>query len=116
MQVADAASLTEDGSNQVEGVPVVKDPWLVKPPRTPGKLSYRERHSLPSHYLGDVLKAVPGVRPVTAAFFGGVLDLTTLNLFEKAFVLLVIRATPGDGRNWKFIRGWARDLPGQLLD
>ena len=36
MQVADAASLTEDGSNQVEGVPVVKDPWLVKPPRTPG--------------------------------------------------------------------------------
>ena len=110
-----AASLTEDGEDQVEGVPIVKDPWLVKPPRTTGTLSYRERYALPSHYLGDILKAVPRVRPATAAFFAGVLDLATMNLFEKLFVLLVIGATPGDARNWKAIRGWAAGLPAQLF-
>ena len=111
-----AASLTEDGKDQVQGVPIVKDPWLVKPPRAADKLGYRERYALPSHYLGDVLKAAPGVRPAAAAFFAGVLDLTTMNLLEKVFVLLIIGATPGDARNWKVIRGWARGLPAQLFD
>ena len=58
-----AASLTEDGNDAVDGVPICKDSWLVKKPGSPGKLSYRQRYALPSHYLGDILKKTAPVRP-----------------------------------------------------
>jgi len=105
-----AASLTDTGEDDVQGVPIVKDPWLAKPPRDARKLKYKERYALPSHYLGDVLKKCAPLRPRTVAFFGGSLDLTTMNVFEKLFVLLVVGATPGDGRNWKAIRAWGAGL------
>jgi menaquinone-dependent protoporphyrinogen IX oxidase len=110
-----AASLTDTGGDQVGTVPVLKDPWLVKEPADAARLRYRERYARPEHYLGDVLEAAPQVRPVQAAFFGGVLDLQQMNLFEKLFVMLVVGATPGDLRNWKVIREWSRDLA-PLLD
>jgi len=109
-----AASLTETGECDMQGVPIVKDPWLAKAPRDAAKLRRKERYSLPQHYLGDVLKKVSPLRPRSVAFFAGSLDLTTMNLFEKAFVLLVVGATPGDGRNWKAIREWGAGL-GEVL-
>ena len=109
-----AASLTETGETEVRGIPIVKDPWLVKAPRDGAKLRRKERYALPQHYLGDVLKKAEGVQPRSAAFFGGSLDLTVMNVFEKLFVLLVIGATPGDGRNWKAIRAWGAGL-GEVL-
>jgi len=102
-----AASLTDTGETEVQGVPVFKDPWLAKTPRDAAKLRYRERYALPEHYLGDVLRAAVPLRPRCAAFFAGSLDLTTMSIFEKLFVLLVVGATPGDGRNWKAIREWS---------
>jgi len=110
-----AASLTEDGSDAVDGVPVHKDSWLVKKPGAPDKVSYRQRYALPSHYLGDVLKETAPVRPRCTGFFAGALDLTTMNIFEKLFVMLVIGATPGDGRHWDAVREWARGLPAALF-
>ena len=109
-----AASLTEDEQGDVRGVPVVKDPWLVKQPRAAGKLRRKERYALPAHYLGDILDACAPARPRTVAFFAGALDLTTMNVFEKLFVLLVVGATPGDGRNFTAVREWAKALPGAL--
>ena len=105
-----AASLTETGENDVQGVPILKDPWLVKAPRDAAKLRSKERYALPQHYLGKVLKKAAPVRPRGVAFFAGSLDLTTMNVFEKLFVLLVVGATPGDGRNWKAIREWGAGL------
>ncbi len=104
-----AASLTEDGVYEVGGVPVAKDPWLVKAPRNADKLRRKERYALPRHYLSDIQKACAPARPRRVAFFAGSLDLTTMNLFEKLFVLLVIGATPGDGRHWEFVREWAAE-------
>jgi len=109
-----AASLTETGETDIQGVPIVQDPWLAKAPRDAAKLRYKERHALPQHYLGAVLKKAAPVRPRSVAFLAGSLDLTTMNLFEKAFVLLVVGATPGDGRNWKVIREWGAGL-GEVL-
>lgn len=109
-----AASLTETGEETVEGVPIVKDPWLTKPPRDPARLRFRERYARPAKYLEKPFKKAPEVRPSSVAFFAGSLDLTKMNIFEKAFVMLVIGATPGDSRNWDFIRDWARDLAAQL--
>jgi len=105
-----AASLTEDGADEVGGVPVAKDPWLVKAPRNAGKLRRKERYALPRNYLSDVQKACAPARPRSVAFFAGSLDLTTMNILEKLFVLLVIGATPGDGRHWDFVREWAEGL------
>ena len=109
-----AASLTESGETDVQGVPIVKDPWLAKAPRDAARLSRKERYALPLHYLGDILKKAAPLRPRSVAFFAGSLDLTTMNVFEKLFVLLVVGATPGDGRNWKAIRAWGADL-GEVL-
>jgi len=109
-----AASLTETGETDVQGVPIVKDPWLAKAPRDAAKLRRKERYALPQHYLGAVLKKAAPVQPRSVAFFAGSLDLTTMNLFEKAFVLLAVGATPGDGRNWKVIREWGAGL-GEVL-
>ena len=109
-----AASLTDTGETGVQGVPIVKDPWLAKAPRNAGKLRYKECYALPRHYLGDILKKAAPMRPRTVAFFAGSLDLTTMNVLEKLFVLLVIGATPGDGRNWKAIRAWGAGL-GDML-
>jgi len=105
-----AASLTDTSESDVDGVPIVKDPWLAKAPRDAAKLRYKERYALPQHYLGAVLKKADPVRPRSVAFFAGSLDLTTMNVFEKLFVLLVVGATPGDGRNWKAIRAWGAGL------
>lgn len=38
-----------------------------------------------------------------------------MNLLEKLFVILVIGATPGDGRHWDAVREWARGLPAVLF-
>jgi menaquinone-dependent protoporphyrinogen IX oxidase len=104
-----AASLTEDGMDVFQGVPVAKDAWLVKKPGNADKLTRKERYALPSHYLGDISKACAPARPRTVAFLAGSLDLTTMNVFEKLFVLLIVGATPGDGRHWDFVREWAAE-------
>jgi menaquinone-dependent protoporphyrinogen IX oxidase len=109
-----AASLTEDGLDEVRGVPVAKDTWLVKKPRNADKLSRKERYALPSHYVGDILDVCAPARPRGVALFAGSLDLTTMNIFEKLFVLLVVGATPGDGRHFEFVHEWAAGLGGLL--
>jgi menaquinone-dependent protoporphyrinogen oxidase len=109
-----AASLTEDGVDAVQGMPIAKDPWLVKKPRNADRLSRKERYALPRHYVGDILKACAPAQPRTVALFAGSLDLTTMNLFEKLFVLLVIGATPGDGRHMDFVRSWAAETAATL--
>ena len=111
-----AASLTDTGEDEVKGVPIVKDRWLAKRPRDHAKLGRKEAVALPSHYLGDILAKVAPLRPRLAAFFAGSLDLTTMGFLDKLFVLLVVGAAPGDGRNWQAIREWARALPTSMID
>jgi menaquinone-dependent protoporphyrinogen oxidase len=109
-----AASLTDTGESDVQGVPIFKDQWLAKAPRDSAKLRRKERYAMPEQYLGKVLTKVTPLKPRSVAFFAGSLDLTTMNILEKAFVLLVVGATPGDGRNWKAIREWGAGL-GEVL-
>jgi len=108
------ASLTETGEDELDGIPITKDPWLVKKPRTQGRLTRKERYACPVHYLEGARKEAPDLHLVGAAFFGGSLDLTSMNLFEKLFVTLVIGATPGDSRNQAAVREWAGSLVREL--
>jgi menaquinone-dependent protoporphyrinogen IX oxidase len=95
--------------------PLALDPDLVKPPRRADRLSLRERYTSVPHYIGPVLKAAAGAKPVSLAVFGGRMDLYRLNWLQMLFVLLVVQAQPTDLRNWPFIRSWAAQIAPRLL-
>ena len=105
-----AVSLTDTGEKEIRSIPVWVDQYRAKAPKNPAHLSFRERYSLISNYLAPALEAAPEVKPVSAAFFGGKLDIGRLKFFQMLFVLLVIQAQPGDFRDWDFIRLWADHL------
>lgn len=110
-----ALSLTSTGDSTVGGVPLFIDQRLAKPPKVPGRLSFHERYSLVSNYADPILQAAAPATPLSIAFFGGRLDLHRLEWWAKLFVTQVIRAQPGDRRNWEAIRSWARELRPALV-
>ena len=109
-----AMSLTQVEHQDFEGISISVDPRLAKPPKNPGRLSFRENYATVKNYLPTALKAAPMVKPVSVAFFGGKLDIMRLRLWQKLFVMIVVQAQPGDYRNWTFIREWANDLNTRL--
>jgi len=109
-----AMSLTQVEYRDFEGISISVDPRLAKPPKNPGRLSFRENYATVKNYLPTALKAAPMVKPVSVAFFGGKLDIMRLRLWQKLFVMIVVQAQPGDYRNWTFIREWANDLNTRL--
>ena len=105
-----ALSLTDTGEDDLDGIPLFADARLAKAPRRAGRLGLAERYARPRRYLRGVLRKAPLVRPVSVAFLGGSLNLMRLNIFQRQFVLLVVRASPRDARNWEEIHRWAREL------
>jgi menaquinone-dependent protoporphyrinogen oxidase len=105
-----AMSLTQDSNAKSREIPISIDPRLAKPPKNPGKLSFREGYASIDNYLPSLLKASAQIKPASVGFFGGKLDLMRLKLWQKLFVMLVVQAQPGDYRNWPFIREWAANL------
>jgi menaquinone-dependent protoporphyrinogen oxidase len=105
-----AMSLTHEGDHMDREISISVDPQLARPPKNPGKLSFREGYATVDNYLQTALKAAPSVKPVSVAFFGGKLDLARLKWWQKLFVSYVVQAKPGDYRNWPFIRQWANFL------
>jgi menaquinone-dependent protoporphyrinogen IX oxidase len=107
-------SLTQDGSTQAVGLPLFIDPQLAKAPVKPNRLSFRERYALAENYLRPIQKSAPKIKPMQVALFGGKLDMGKLNIFQMIFVLGIIRAQPGDFRNWAAIRQWAAEVNGLI--
>lgn len=105
-----AMRLTQTGESQIDGIPLSIDPYLATPPAKAGRLSLAERYATPANYLKAAIKAAPGVKPVSVGFFGGRLDMYRLRWWQALFVMVVIRAQPGDKRDWDFIRAWAAGL------
>ena len=109
-----ARSLTRLDETNVEGVPVSVDPTLSKPPVDPHRLTFRENYATVRNYLRPALRAAPSVKPVSAAFFCGVLSMAGLKWFQTLFVLLVVQARPGGEHNLAFIREWAAHIRPEL--
>jgi menaquinone-dependent protoporphyrinogen IX oxidase len=111
-----AMMLTQRDGENLQQTAVCIDPNLAQTPRNPAYLSIKERYSLVGNYLRPILKAAPAVQPLSVAFFGGKLELFRLNIAQMLFVMLIIRAQPGDMRNESLIREWAIDLRPLLLE
>ncbi len=109
-----AMSLTKYNQQKLGETLVFVDPKLAKSPKNGNRPSYKERYATVEKYLQPVLQAAPEVRPVSVGFFGGKLDLSRLNWWQKLFVQQIIRARPGDYRNWPFIKEWSARLGSQL--
>ncbi len=109
-----AMSLTRPEETSIDGVPLCVDPKLAKAPKRPGHLSFRERYATAANYLRPVLKAAPGIKPVSAAFFSGRLEMSKLKWWQALFVLFVIQVQPGGSHNLPFIRSWAAEVRTQF--
>ncbi len=103
---ATAVSLTNQPPAN-PSAPLFLDPNIAAAPAKPGRLSIKERYALPQNYIRPM---VSGVRPVAVAIFGGKLELFRLPWYQALFVMAIIRATPGDRRNWAAIREWANGV------
>jgi len=109
-----AISLTETGETSVEGVPITLDEQLPRRPQQPGRLSFRERYARLANYLRPILRATRPARPASIGMFAGRLEYGRLKWWAVLFVMVIIRATAGDRRNWPAIRAWAGGLPAAL--
>jgi menaquinone-dependent protoporphyrinogen IX oxidase len=109
-----AMSLTRTRETDIDGVPIQVDPGLAQEPRNPIRLSLKELYALPRNYIRPILKSAAPAKPLGVGLFGGSLNLFTLSWPQRIFVLLAIRAKPGDIRDEVFIKGWAVNLRSQL--
>ena len=103
-------NLTGAGESSINGIQVFVDEKLVRPPAKVDRLSFKERYSTLSNYLAPIFKAAPNVRPISVAFFGGSLQYFNLKWWAVLFALFIVRAAPGDRRNWKAIETWSKQL------
>ena len=91
-------------------IPLTLDPNLVTELAQAGSLNFKERFTSAGNYLRKMIAAAPAVKPVSVAFFNGSLDMRCLKWWQAAFVMLVVQGTPGDYRDWDFIRAWGKTL------
>jgi menaquinone-dependent protoporphyrinogen IX oxidase len=110
-----ARSLTKLDETEVDSIPVSVDPTLAQAPVDPQHLSFRENYATVKNYLSPALRAARPVKPVSAAFFSGILRMSGLKWFQTIFVLLVVQAKPGGEHNIPFIREWAARIRPDLL-
>lgn len=106
-------SFTRPAYGEVQGVPLYLDPDLGQPPKREDKLSFREKRTTAETYIGPALNKFPEIKPISIAFFGGVVDNSKLSFIAKIFVRF-IGAKEGDYRNWEAIRGWGVELASKL--
>jgi menaquinone-dependent protoporphyrinogen IX oxidase len=106
--------LTREKAAYPELPALALDPNLAAAPVQANRLTMPERYSSVSNYLQPMVHSAESVRPVSVAFFGGKLEMFRLNWWQMLFVLLIVRAKPGDFRNWPFIKQWAAELVSKL--
>jgi menaquinone-dependent protoporphyrinogen IX oxidase len=111
---ATSLKLTRNPAVKLDSLPLSLDPSLAADPIESGKLAFKERFTTVDHYVLPMVKNAPLIKPMTIAFFNGKLDMSKLNLFQKAFVRFVVQAMPGDFRNWDFIKAWSHDFAAEV--
>jgi menaquinone-dependent protoporphyrinogen IX oxidase len=105
-----AMNLTKTDETSLDGIPLSVDPVVARQVKKAGRLTFKERYSLPSNYLRPILKAAPRIHPVAVGFFGGKLAMYKMKWWQVLFVLIFIQTQQGGSHNMPFIREWAANL------
>lgn len=109
-----AMRLTQVENETLPDAELALDSNLVSSPEKPPSLTLKERFTTIGYYLKPMLQAAPEVKPISIAFFNGKLEMFKLKWWQALFVLAIVRAVPGDYRDWDFIKGWARTIAKEL--
>jgi menaquinone-dependent protoporphyrinogen oxidase len=109
-----AMNLTKTDETSLEGIPLSVDPVVARQVKKAGRLTFKERYSLPSNYLRPILKAAPRIRPMAVGFFGGKLAMYKMKWWQVLFVMVFIQTQQGGSHNMPFIRDWAASLRNRL--
>jgi len=104
-------SLTQTNEKAMDGVPVLVDEKLPKPPKHADRLSFRERYTRLGNYLRPIFRATRQAKPESVGVFGGRMEYGRLKWWAVLFAMVIIQAPAGDKRNWSVIRNWAAELP-----
>jgi menaquinone-dependent protoporphyrinogen oxidase len=105
-----AMSLTDVEWEGTEGVEVIVDENLPKPPKVEGKLSFRERYATLANYLRPILQATRPFQPASIGVFAGRMEYGRLKWWAVIFAMVIVQAQAGDRRDWPAIRSWAAGL------
>jgi menaquinone-dependent protoporphyrinogen oxidase len=109
-----AMSLTQTVESHVGGVPIYLDERLPKPLSKEGHRTLKERYADLRNYVRPIISAAGPRKPVSIGVFGGRLEYGRLKPWAVVFVMVILKAPPGDLRNWTAIRSWASTLPEAL--
>jgi len=63
-----------------------------------------------SGYLDAMLEATPGIKPVSAGTFAGVIDFEKLPWLLSTILKVFMKEPGGDYRDWEAIRTWAAEV------
>ena len=102
-----AMNLTKTDEISLDGIPLSVDPIVARQVKKAGRLTFKERYSLPSNYLRPILKVASRIRPVAVGFFGGKLAMYKMKWWQVLFVLIFIQTQQSGSYNMPFIREWA---------
>ena len=99
-------SLTKTRETTIDGIPVQVDPGLAQEPHNPKRAVPKELYALPGQSRPPVLKSASPAETGRRGLVRWFPEPFTSSWPARIFVLLAIRAKPGDIRNEPFIRDW----------
>ena len=129
-----AKAVTQTGEEKIGQTAIFQDPTLVKPAEEPRQAELQREGGYAAPLSQPRLEEDVYGKPVAAAFLGGNLDYSRLNLFERLFVKRIVGAEEGDpelgdhpglgegggSSAWclRLVQGWAsgQEPPGQLVE
>lgn len=98
--------------------PLHIDPCFNESNKPRARIKLMENNHAASYYLKSILKIIPGISPLSIAFFKGRLNVSKLSMFHRLVMRFAMFALPeikdGDYLNEIVIRDWARSLATQL--
>lgn len=105
-------SVTNRSPQQV--LPVYIDPSFSDPGKPPARIKSMENNHTVSYYLKQLFKFIPGITPLSIAFFKGRLDIAKLSLTHRLIMRFAMFTLPeiqnGNYLNQTIIRDWTENV------
>jgi menaquinone-dependent protoporphyrinogen oxidase len=104
--------LSQMVGESMPNVPIFVDPAFGNP-KHKSEMNFTEKSHPVSMYLKAILGMSKNIKPVSVAFFRGVLDYSTIGFVMTLLFKLMAKVDglePGDYRNWEAIRSWTEQI------